>query len=213
MFEDEETIGGLTMAEQGDEEPLDYQNPADVARAIQRSSAEYKAYFDNVAEQLKAKRYGPSRAEQLFALSAAFAAPTRTRGFAGVMGNVMPVFQQFERSKREAEAARAEDMQKLQLARMGASKTELSNALALQRLQAQYAKAGEAKLDALPGGGYQKRPGTGGAPPFPEQDEYGNYVITDIRQVDYLPVNSKIVEAGQDPTKPKYVPAKYAPER
>lgn len=146
MFEDEETIGGLTMAEQGDEEPLDYQNPADVARAIQRSSAEYKAYFDNVAEQLKAKRYGPSRAEQLFALSAAFAAPTRTRGFAGVMGNVMPVFQQFERSKREAEAARAEDMQKLQLARMGASKTELSNALALQRLQAQYANAGRPSI-------------------------------------------------------------------
>jgi hypothetical protein len=174
MFEDEETLGGLTMAEQGDEEPLDYQNPADVARAIQRSSAEQKAYYDSLAEQLKAKRYGPSRSEQLFALSAAFAAPTRTRGFAGVMGNVMPVFQQFERSKREAEEARAEDMQKLQLARMGASKGELSNALALQRLQAQYNKPKNPYSGAVWDADAKRwvmRPGAEGAPPTltPEQ--------------------------------------------
>ena len=208
MFEDEETIGGLAAAEQGDEAPLDYQNPADVARAIQRSSAEQRAYLDGLAAELKAKRYGPTASERLFALSAAFAAPTSTRGFGGVMGNVMPVFQQFEKSKRDAEEARAADMQKFQMARMGATQAEITNALALQKLQATYAKAGEAKVDALPGGGYQQRPGTGGGPPFPQKDAYGNYVITDIRQVDYLPVNSKIVEAGQDPTKPKYVPAR-----
>ena len=137
-YEDEETLGGLTAAEQGDEMALDYQNPADVARAIQRSSLEQKAYYDALAEQLKAKRYGPTASERLFALSAAFAAPTSTRGFGGMMGNVMPVFQQFEKSKREAEEARAEDMQKLQMARMGATQAEIKSALDLQKLQAQY---------------------------------------------------------------------------
>lgn len=138
MFEDEETLGGLTAAEQGDEMALDYQNPADVARAIQRSSLEQKAYYDSLAEQLKAKRYGPTASERLFALSAAFAAPTSTRGFGGVMGNVMPVFQQFEKSKRDAEEARAADMQKLQMARMGATQAEIKSALDLQTLQARY---------------------------------------------------------------------------
>ena len=141
MFEDDEdTLGGLTAAEQGDEAPLYYQNPLDVARAIQRSSAEQRAYLDGLTAELKAKRYGPTASERLFALSAAFAAPTSTRGFGGVMSNVMPVFQQFEKSKREAEEARAEDMQKLQMARMGATQAEIKSALDLQRLQAQYNK-------------------------------------------------------------------------
>ena len=208
MFDDEETIGGLTMAEQGDEPVVDYENPADVARLIQTQVQNREKYFNDLAEQLKAKRYGPSRAEQLFALSAAFASPTATRGFGGVMGNVMPVFQQFEKAKRDAEEARAADMQKLTLARMGTTDDAIKNALTLQRLKAQYTKAGEAKFDPLQGGGYQLRPGTGGAPPYPDKDAYGNFVITDIRQIDYLPVNSKIVEVGQDPTKPKYVPAR-----
>lgn len=174
MFEDEETLGGLTAAEQGDEAPLDYQNPLDVARAIQRSSLEQKAYYDSLAEQLKAKRYGPTASERLFALSAAFAAPTSTRGFAGVMGNVMPVFQQFEKSKREAEEARAADMQKLQLARMGGTKDEISNALALQKLQAQYNKPKNPYSGAVWDADAKRwvmRPGAEGGPPTltPEQ--------------------------------------------
>jgi hypothetical protein len=140
MFDDEETIGGLTMAEQGDEPVVDYENPADVARLIQTQAQNREKYFNDLAEQLKAKRYGPSRAEQLFALSAAFASPTATRGFGGVMGNVMPVFQQFEKAKRDAEEARAADMQKLTLARMGTTDDAIKNALTLQRLQATYNK-------------------------------------------------------------------------
>jgi hypothetical protein len=174
MFEDEETLGGLTAAEQGDEMALDYQNPADVARAIQRSSLEQKAYYDSLAEQLKAKRYGPTASERLFALSAAFAAPTSTRGFGGVMSNVMPVFQQFEKSKRDAEEARAEDMQKLQMARMGATQAEIKSALDLQRLQAQYNKPKNPYSGAVWDAGEKRwvmRPGAEGAPPTltPEQ--------------------------------------------
>jgi hypothetical protein len=146
MFDDEETIGGLTMAEQGDEAALDYENPADVARLIKAQAQNRKMYLDDLAAQLKAKRYGPSSSERLFALSAAFAAPTSTRGFGGVMSNVMPVFQQFEKAKREAEEARAADMQKLTMGRMGATDEEIKNALTLQKLKATYAKAGQPSI-------------------------------------------------------------------
>jgi hypothetical protein len=146
MFDDEETIGGLTAGEQGDEAALDYQNPADVARLIQTQAQNRKMYLDDLAAQLKAKRYGPTASERLFALSAAFAAPTSTRGFGGVMSNVMPVFQQFEKAKRDAEEARAADMQKLAMGRMGATDEEIKSALDLQRLQAAYTKAGQPSI-------------------------------------------------------------------
>lgn len=147
MDEDyETTLGGLSAAEQGDEAALDYQNPADVARLIQRQSQNRTQYLNDLAEQLKAKRYGPTASERLFALSAAFAAPTSTRGFGGVMGNVMPVFQQFEKAKRDAEEARAADMQKLTMGRMGATDEEIKSALALQKLQATYTKAGQPSI-------------------------------------------------------------------
>jgi len=173
MFDDEETIGGLTMAEQGDEAALDYENPADVARLIKAQAQNRKMYLDDLAAQLKAKRYGPSSSERLFALSAAFAAPTSTRGFGGVMSNVMPVFQQFEKAKREAEEARAADMQKLTMGRMGATDEEIKNALTLQKLKATYA-------GKIPYAGavwdpemqrWVFRPGSAGSPPVltPEQ--------------------------------------------
>ncbi|MDI9410171.1 MAG: hypothetical protein QM519_01395 [Bacteroidia bacterium] len=195
MFEDEETLGGLTAAEQGDEMALDYQNPADVARAIQRSSLEQKAYYDSLAEQLKAKRYGPTASERLFALSAAFAAPTSTRGFGGVMSNVMPVFQQFEKSKREAEEARAEDMQKLQMARMGATQAEIKSALDLQRLQATYAKAGQPKMTYAEGD-WRIQPGTGGVPPL---NAKGQYVVSSKEQAASVPKGKQFVWADGDP--------------
>jgi hypothetical protein len=174
MFDDEETIGGLTMAEQGDEPVVDYENPADVARLIQTQVQNREKYFNDLAEQLKAKRYGPSRAEQLFALSAAFASPTATRGFGGVMGNVMPVFQQFEKAKRDAEEARAADMQKLTLARMGTTDDAIKNALALQRLQAAYNKPKNPYSGAVWDADEKRwvmRPGAEGGPPTltPEQ--------------------------------------------
>jgi len=74
--------------------------------------------------------------------------------------------------------------------------------------EAAQARAGEPKLDTVPGGiGYQQRPGTGGAPEFPKQDQFGNYVITNPMQIAFLPINSRMIEVGGDPTKPKYKPA------
>lgn len=112
---------------------------ADLASRIQKQSADRQAYFDQLAEQLKAKRYAPSASERLFAISAALASPTRTPGFGGVLSNVVPVFQQFEKDKREAEEARAADMQKLTMGRMGAADAEISTALELQQLRDRYA--------------------------------------------------------------------------
>jgi hypothetical protein len=113
---------------------------SDLAVRIQKQSEDRKAYFDKLADQLKAKRYAPSASERLFAISAALAQPTRVPGFGGVLANVTPVFQQFEKDKRAAEEARAADMQKLGLARLGMGDDEIKTALELQKLRAEYIK-------------------------------------------------------------------------
>jgi len=113
---------------------------SDLASRIEKQGEDRRAYFDKLAEQLKGKRYGPSASERLLAISGALAAPTRTPGFGGLMSNVVPVFQQYEKDKRAAEEARASDMEKLGLARLGVGDSEISTALDLQKLRAQYNK-------------------------------------------------------------------------
>jgi hypothetical protein len=172
---------------------------SDLASRIEKQGEDRRAYFDKLAEQLKGKRYGPSASERLLAISGALAAPTRTPGFGGLMSNVVPVFQQYEKDKRVAEEARASDMEKLGLARLGVGDSEISTALDLQKLRAQYLAADAPKYDPLPGGGYQRKPGTGGAPPYPKQDNDGIYVIEDPRQLSFLPANTPI-RRPNDPT-------------
>lgn len=115
---------------------------SDLASRIEKQSEDRRAYFDKLAEQLKGKRYGPSASERLLAISGALAAPTRTPGFGGLMSNVVPVFQQYEKDKRAAEEARASDMEKLTLGRIGMGDSEIKTALELQKLRAQYLAAG-----------------------------------------------------------------------
>jgi hypothetical protein len=180
--------------------------------AYKTAADDKKAFYDRMEKELLARRMGPTLSEKLLQMSAALLQPTTTRGFGASLGNLMPVLQQQAQQRREGEISRADALQKLQLAQLAGRQDlagkELDTQVALARISAAQNKAGEAKFDALTGGGYQQRPGTGGMPPMPEMDRYGNYVITDVRQVSYLPVNAKIVEAGQDPTKPKYVPAR-----
>lgn len=116
---------------------------SDLASRIEKQGEDRRAYFDKLAEQLKDKRYGPSASERLLAISAALAAPTRTPGFGGLMSNVVPVFQQYEKDKRAAEEARASDMEKLTLGRIGMGDSEIKTAMDLQELRARYAKAQE----------------------------------------------------------------------
>ena len=108
---------------------------------IEKQSADRQAYFEELAEKLKAKRYGPSASERLAAMSAALAQPTRTPGFGGLLANVTPVFEQYAKDKRAAEEARASDMEKLGLARLNMGDSEIKTALDLQELQNRYAIA------------------------------------------------------------------------
>jgi hypothetical protein len=178
-------------------EQLAYMKKAQAQRLQQFNDA--KAYIE--------KNYrGPSLSEQLFAMSQAFLSPTSMPGFKGTLANINPVFGQIAKAQRTSEEQRAEALMKLQqqyqTGELNAEGDVLKNRLALIRARA----TGGPKVDVNPKGGYQRRPGTGGAPPFPEQDTYGNYVITDIAQLQYLPPNTPVVEVGQDPLKPKYVP-------
>ena len=112
---------------------------SNLMRLIQQQSDDRKAYFEELAEKLKARRYGPSASERLAAMSAALAKPTSTPGFGGLLANVTPVFEQYAKDKRAAEEARASDMEKLGLARLNMGDDEIKTALELQELRARYA--------------------------------------------------------------------------
>jgi hypothetical protein len=72
------------------------------------------AQYDAAQKALAARRFGPSKAEQLFALSAALAKPMIRPSFGGVMANVMPTLADIEKSNREAQVSRADALMQLQ---------------------------------------------------------------------------------------------------
>lgn len=84
--------------------------------AQKRASMIRKQQLAAATEALRTRRMGPSTAEQLFALSAAFASPSRVRGFAGVMGNVMPVLGQMAAAQRTGTTEREDKLRELQTA-------------------------------------------------------------------------------------------------
>lgn len=151
---------------------------------------------------LRAKRVGPSDAEKWFAIASALGQPTRTGSFGETVGNLGTLLAKYSGEKREAEEGR-----EVKLADLDArARTEQLRLLAARATaDARAAAANAPKYDPLSSGGYQQRPGTGGAPQMPQRDSYGNYIITDMRQLTFLPVNTPVIEPGQDPTKPKYV--------
>lgn len=193
------SMGGLSA--------MNLTDPKQISQAILANAAEQRKYYDDLAAEIKQRRYGPSESEKLLALSSAFFAPTRVRGFSGTMGNVLPVLQKFGELRRTGEEERQEALQGLAKQRMALAQGDIKNALLLQKMQAEYAKAGQPQILMGSDNRFKVKPGTGGMPKMPEMDSYGNYVITDARQLTYLPVNSRVIEPGQDPTKPKYVPA------
>lgn len=65
-------------------------------------------------QALMAKRQQGMQASDWFRLSAAFAAPQRLRGFAGMMDNVMPVIADMTASREEADRGRASALAALQ---------------------------------------------------------------------------------------------------
>lgn len=84
---------------------LDFMGSASKRRADQYAAA---------TEELKKRRFGPSQAEQLFALSAALAKPTYAGNrFGQVLGNVTPTLADIEKATRTAEEERSAAAQAL----------------------------------------------------------------------------------------------------
>jgi hypothetical protein len=145
---EEDTTGGLSM----------YGDPS-VQKAMtkfEELARQQQARYDAQAKAIAEKRYGPSFSERMFQLSAALASPTSTRGFGGVMGNVMPVLQAQAQAKRVGELSRREALEKLDADRlaqeMGLAKQGLSTSLALANLEARKSKLPTMKSVLIEGG-------------------------------------------------------------
>ena len=128
----DEDAGGLSL----------YSDPS-VQKAMtkfEELARQQQARYDAQAKAIAEKRYGPSFSERMFQLSAALASPTSTRGFGGVMGNVMPVLQAQQKAQREGELSRREALEKLDADRlaqeMGLAKQGVTTATALARINA-----------------------------------------------------------------------------
>jgi hypothetical protein len=141
----DDTAGGLSVY--GD---------ADVKAAMgveKKLASEREKYYDKIAKALEEKRYGPSFSERMFQLSAAFAAPTSTRGFSGVMGNIMPVLAAQQKARREGEISRREALEQLEANRLtnrlGLARQDTQTKIALAKLGKQPPVRGVAVGDTL----------------------------------------------------------------
>lgn len=126
------SLGGLSA--------MNLTDPKQISQAILANAAEQRKYYDDLAAEIKQRRYGPSESEKLLALSSAFFAPTTVRGFSGTMGNVLPVLQKFGELKRTGEEQRAEALQALAKQRAALAQGDIKTAIDLQRLMATYNK-------------------------------------------------------------------------
>ena len=154
----------VTMDEELDGQPpagdaiggLSVYGDADVKAAMaeeKKLTSEREKYYDKIAKALEEKRYGPSFSERMFQLSAAFAAPTSTRGFGGVMGNIMPVLAAQQKARREGEISRREALEQLEANRLtnrlGLARQDTQTKIALAKLGKQPPVRGVAVGDTL----------------------------------------------------------------
>jgi hypothetical protein len=109
---------GSAAAEEEDTGALPYAAVRKAMTAREKAAKERQAYYDDLTAKLAARQAGPSFSERMFQLSAAFAAPTSTRGFGGVMANVMPVLQAQAQAKREGETKRQDALSALAAAQL-----------------------------------------------------------------------------------------------
>ena len=153
----DEELNGQPPADTGDVAGgLSVYGNADVKAAMDKEATlagEREAYYDRIAKALEEKRYGPSFSERMFQLSAAFAAPTSTRGFSGVMGNIMPVLAAQQKARREGEISRREALEQLEANRLtnklGLARQDTQTKIALAKLAKQPPVRGVAVGDTL----------------------------------------------------------------
>jgi len=203
----DDTAGGLSV----------YKDP-NVQSAMteyNKLAAEQTARYNALEKALAEKRFAPSFSERMFQLSAALAQPTTRRGFGGILENITPVLAAQQKAQRQGEISRQEALEQLQSNRLaqqvGLAKQGLTTATAMAKIDATARKSQEPKL-VFADGAWRVQPGTGDYPTRPNMDQFGNYIITDRRQLEYLPPNTPVVEVGQDPMKPKYVPNRSNPD-
>jgi hypothetical protein len=156
---DEEIEGGLAAVEPEAEDEggdLSVYNAGSVRAAMKERSklaAERQRYYDDLTAKLTAQRAGPSFSERMYQLSSAFFAPTTTRGFSGVMGNVMPVLQAQQQAQRAGEMSRQEALDKLRAAQLtqreGLANQDVSTAFAMAKLNNKPPVRGIAVGDTL----------------------------------------------------------------
>ena len=153
----DEELNGQPPADTGDVAGgLSVYGNADVKAAMDKEATlagEREKYYDRIAKALEEKRYGPSFSERMFQLSAAFAAPTSTRGFSGVMGNIMPVLAAQQKARREGEISRREALEQLEANRLtnklGLARQDTQTKIALAKLAKQPPVRGVAVGDTL----------------------------------------------------------------
>ncbi len=156
---DEEIEGGLAAVEPEAEDEggnLSVYNAGSVRAAMAKRdklAAERQRYYDDLTAKLTAQRAGPSFSERMYQLSSAFFAPTTTRGFSGVMGNVMPVLQAQQQAQRAGEMSRQEALDKLRAAQLtqreGLANQDVSTALAMAKINNKPPVRGIAVGDTL----------------------------------------------------------------
>lgn len=202
----------VTMDEELDGQPpagdaiggLSVYGDADVKAAMaeeKKLAGEREKYYDRIAKALEEKRYGPSFSERMFQLSAAFAAPTSTRGFSGVMGNVMPVLAAQQKARREGEISRREALEQLEANRLtnklGLARQDTQTKIALAKLDAAARKALQPNL-VFADGAWRMKPGTGNAPPM---NAKGQYIVSTPEEANMVPTGAEFVFANDKSNK------------
>jgi len=214
MIEGEDTENDFAVANAGagNLNDMSVYGVADVRKAIEdrnKLAMEQQRRYDAQVEEIKARRAGPSFSERMFQLSAALATPTEQRGLGGILANVTPVLAAQQRAKRQDELTRREALEQLEANRltqqMGLANQDVTTQLALANLAKKGVGSSVTYADSRKG--YLPKPGVGGNAPMPEMNQFGYYVISDPRQLIYLPPNTPVVYPGGDQTKPKYTPA------
>ena len=162
-------------------------------------------------QQYLAQMYaGPSRSQQLFALSKALLSPTPYRGFAGVMSNVNDALGSVSKARDEAMRKRSEAEMALRQSLGGAAEKDSLEALKLRYqllkeendAKAAAAKAGQPKYqwDSATGR-WVVQPGTGGLPPL---NPKGQYIVSTPEQAASVPRGQPFVYTGDNTGKVYY---------
>ena len=99
----------------------------DILKFLERNTSQRTEQYNAATEELKKRRFGPSQAEQLFALAAAIGKPTYDRSFGSIMANVAPAMGQIAQARRTADEERSAAAQALREKYLGAQQeTELA---------------------------------------------------------------------------------------